>query len=73
PIYVATGNSMRFCTAVRHKDFDIEDKDVEFREVIEVPLLKASLDTAFVGYGRGITLQLVIPENPTLYLKVSIA
>ncbi|GJZ77836.1 hypothetical protein Tco_0642508 [Tanacetum coccineum] len=33
PICVATRNSMRFYTAVRHKDFYIVDKYVEFREV----------------------------------------
>ncbi|GKB91189.1 hypothetical protein Tco_0963461, partial [Tanacetum coccineum] len=49
PICVATRNSMRFCAAVRHKDFYNEDKDVEFREVNEAPLPKAPLDTAFVG------------------------
>ncbi|PWA80065.1 TBP-ASSOCIATED FACTOR 6B [Artemisia annua] len=68
PIYVATGNSLRFRTAGRHKDlFYIEDKDVEFKEVIEAPLPKAPLDTAVFGHWLAIEgVQPAIPENPPL-------
>ncbi|GJZ32473.1 transcription initiation factor TFIID subunit 6-like protein [Tanacetum coccineum] len=68
PIYVATGNFLQFKTAGRHKDlFYIEDKDVEFREVIEAPLPKAPLDTALVGHWLAIEgVQPAIPENPPL-------
>ncbi|KAL7591427.1 hypothetical protein Lser_V15G35592 [Lactuca serriola] len=68
PIYVASGNSLRFKRAARHKDlFYLDDKDVEFREVIEAPLPKAPLDTAVVNHWLAIEgVQPAIPENPPL-------
>lgn len=68
PIYVASGNSLRFKRAARHKDlFYLDEKDVEFREVIEAPLPKAPLDTAVVNHWLAIEgVQPAIPENPPL-------
>ncbi|KAL4554145.1 hypothetical protein LXL04_037299 [Taraxacum kok-saghyz] len=65
PIYVASGDSLRFKRAAMHKDlFYLEDKDVEFREVIDTPLPKASLDTALVNHWLAIEgVQPAIPEN----------
>lgn len=68
PIYVASGDSLRFKRAARHKDlFYVEDKDVEFREVIEAALPKAPLDTAVVNHWLAIEgVQPAIPENAPL-------
>ncbi|KAL6570821.1 Transcription initiation factor TFIID subunit 6 [Orobanche gracilis] len=67
PIYgFASGDPMRFRRAAGHKDlFYIEEKDVEFKEVIEAPLPKAPLDTAVVAHWLAIEgVQPAIPENP---------
>ncbi|KAK6149369.1 hypothetical protein DH2020_016894 [Rehmannia glutinosa] len=67
PIYgFASGDPMRFKRAAGHKDlFYIEEKDVEFKEVIEAPLPKAPLDTAVVAHWLAIEgVQPAIPENP---------
>lgn len=41
PIYVASGNSLRFKRAARHKDlFYLDEKDVEFREVNDMSFLE---------------------------------
>ncbi|KAL6520745.1 Transcription initiation factor TFIID subunit 6 [Orobanche hederae] len=69
PIYgFASGDPMRFRRAAGHKDlFYIEEKDVEFKEVIEAPLPKAPLDTAIVAHWLAIEgVQPAIPENPPL-------
>ncbi|EYU27392.1 hypothetical protein ABFS82_13G163100 [Erythranthe guttata] len=67
PIYgFASGDPLRFKRAAGHKDlFYIEEKDVEFKEVIEAPLPKAPLDTAVVTHWLAIEgVQPAIPENP---------
>ncbi|GJU94824.1 hypothetical protein Tco_1319580 [Tanacetum coccineum] len=68
PIYVATGNSMRFCTAVRHKDFDIEDKDVEFREVIKwLVLFKTVVVTVSLVHNKALSSTTAADANPLAY------
>ncbi|KAL0399168.1 UNVERIFIED_CONTAM: Transcription initiation factor TFIID subunit [Sesamum radiatum] len=67
PIYgFASGDPLRFKRAAGHKDlFYVEDKDVEFKEVIEAPLPKAPLETAVVAHWLAIEgVQPAIPENP---------
>ncbi|KAL3636990.1 Transcription initiation factor TFIID subunit 6 [Castilleja foliolosa] len=67
PIYgFASGDPMRFRRAAGHKDlFYIEEKEVEFKEVIEAPLPRAPLDTAVVAHWLAIEgVQPAIPENP---------
>ncbi|CAL9060898.1 unnamed protein product [Musa banksii] len=66
PIYgFASGNPLRFKRAVGHKDlFYIDDRDVDFKEVIDAPLPKAPLDTAVVAHWLAIEgVQPAIPEN----------
>ncbi|KAK9284593.1 hypothetical protein L1049_023769 [Liquidambar formosana] len=66
PIYgFASGDPLRFKRAVGHKDlFYIDDKDVDFKDVIEAPLPKAPLDTAVVCHWLAIEgVQPAIPEN----------
>ncbi|KAJ4972440.1 hypothetical protein NE237_005614 [Protea cynaroides] len=66
PIYgFASGDPLRFKRAVGHKDlFYIDDKDVEFKDVIEAPLPKAPLETAVVAHWLAIEgVQPAIPEN----------
>lgn len=67
PVYgFASGDPLRFKRAAGHKDlFYIEDKDVEFKEVIDAPLPKAPLDTEVVAHWLAIEgVQPAIPENP---------
>ncbi|KAJ8556010.1 hypothetical protein K7X08_022768 [Anisodus acutangulus] len=67
PIYgFASGDPLRFRRAAGHKDlFYIEEKDVEFKDVIEAPLPKALLDTAVVTHWLAVEgVQPAIPENP---------
>ncbi|XP_059666466.1 transcription initiation factor TFIID subunit 6-like [Cornus florida] len=66
PIYgLASGDPLRFRRAAGQKDlFYIDDKDVEFRDVIDSPLPKAPLDTAVVAHWLAIEgVQPAIPEN----------
>ncbi|KAM7492744.1 hypothetical protein LguiA_035665 [Lonicera macranthoides] len=66
PIYgFASGDPLRFKRAAGHKDlFYINDKDVEFKDVIETPLSKTPLDTAVVAHWLAIEgVQPAIPEN----------
>ncbi|KAG7957745.1 hypothetical protein I3843_11G190500 [Carya illinoinensis] len=66
PIYGFTpGDPLRFKRAVGHKDlFYIDDKDVEFKDVIEAPLPKAPLDTSVTVHWLAIEgVQPAIPEN----------
>lgn len=66
PIYgFASGDPLRFKKAVGQKDlFYIDDKDVEFKDVIEAPLPKAPLDTAIIAHWLAIEgVQPAIPEN----------
>nr|GMC49827.1 transcription initiation factor TFIID subunit 6-like [Ipomoea batatas] len=67
PIYgFASGDPMRFKRAVGHKDlFYIEEKDLDFKDVIEAPLPKAPLDTALVSHWLAVEgVQPSVPENP---------
>ncbi|GAV62413.1 TAF domain-containing protein/DUF1546 domain-containing protein [Cephalotus follicularis] len=66
PIYgFASGGPLQFKKAIGHRDlFYLDDKDVDFREVIEAPLPKAPLDTALVCHWLAIEgIQPAIPEN----------
>ncbi|KAG9449345.1 hypothetical protein H6P81_009310 [Aristolochia fimbriata] len=66
PIYgFASGDPLRFKRAVGQKDlFYIDDRDVEFKDVIEAPLPKAPLDTAVTVHWLAIEgVQPAIPEN----------
>ncbi|GAB4826901.1 hypothetical protein Ancab_033779 [Ancistrocladus abbreviatus] len=69
PIYgFASKDPMRFKRAAGHKDlFYIDDKDLEFKDVIEAPLPRAPLDTALVAHWLAIEgVQPAIPENPSV-------
>ncbi|KAJ6846050.1 transcription initiation factor TFIID subunit 6 [Iris pallida] len=66
PLYgFASGDPLRFKKAVGHKDlFYIDDKEVDFKDVIDAPLPKAPLDTTVVAHWLAIEgVQPVIPEN----------
>lgn len=66
PIYGFTsGDPLRFKRAAGHKDlFYIDEKDVEFKDVIEAPLPKAPLDTSVTAHWLAIeAVQPAIPEN----------
>ncbi|XP_071715749.1 transcription initiation factor TFIID subunit 6-like [Rutidosis leptorrhynchoides] len=69
PIYgFASGDPLRFKRALGHKDlFYIDDKDVDFKDVIEAPLPKAPLDTSLFCHWLAIEgVQPAIPENAPL-------
>ncbi|KAF1881799.1 hypothetical protein Lal_00014550 [Lupinus albus] len=66
PIYGFTSNDpMRFRRAAGHKDlFYVDDKDVDFKDLIEAPLPKAPLDTSVTSHWLAIEgVQPAIPEN----------
>ncbi|KAJ9182595.1 hypothetical protein P3X46_006575 [Hevea brasiliensis] len=66
PVYgFASGDPLRFKRAAGHKDlYYIDDKDVEFKDVIEAPLPKAPLDTSVKVHWLAIEgVQPAIPEN----------
>ncbi|KAL6975647.1 Transcription initiation factor TFIID subunit 6 [Sarracenia purpurea var. burkii] len=66
PIYgFASGDPLRFRRVVGHKDlFYIDDKELDFKDVIEAPLPKAPLDTSIVCHWLAIEgVQPAIPEN----------
>ncbi|KAJ9169995.1 hypothetical protein P3X46_018132 [Hevea brasiliensis] len=69
PIYgFASGGPLQFKRAIGHRDlFYIDDKDVDFKDVIEAPLPKAPLDTSVVCHWLAIEgVQPAIPENAPL-------
>ncbi|WCJ37441.1 Transcription initiation factor TFIID subunit 6 [Euphorbia peplus] len=69
PIYgIAPGGSLQFKRAIGHRDlFYIDDKDIDFKDVIEAPLPKAPLDTSIVCHWLAIDgVQPAIPENAPL-------
>nr|XP_043626308.1 transcription initiation factor TFIID subunit 6-like isoform X2 [Erigeron canadensis] len=69
PLYgFASGDPLRFKRALGHKDlFYIDDKDVDFKEVIEAPLPKAPLDTSLFCHWLAIEgVQPAIPENASI-------
>ncbi|KAK1416648.1 hypothetical protein QVD17_25763 [Tagetes erecta] len=66
PIYgLASGDPLKFKRALGHNDlFYIDDKDVDFKDVIEAPLPKAPLDTSLFCHWLAIEgVQPAIPEN----------
>ncbi|KAL9264394.1 Transcription initiation factor TFIID subunit 6-like protein [Drosera capensis] len=66
PIYgFASGDPLRFKRAVGHTDlFYIDDKEIDFKDVIEAPLPKAPLDTSIMCHWLAIEgIQPAIPEN----------
>lgn len=66
PIYgFASGDQLQFKRVASYKDlFYINEKDVEFKDVIGRPLSKAPLDTAVVAHWLAIEgVQPSIPEN----------
>lgn len=66
PIYgFASGDPLRFKKAVWHKDlFYLDDKEVDFKEIIAAPLPKAPLEPAVVAHWLAIEgVQPAIPEN----------
>ncbi|XP_059661159.1 transcription initiation factor TFIID subunit 6 [Cornus florida] len=74
PIYGFTsGDPLRFRRAVGHKDlFYVDDKDVDFKDVIETPLPKAPLDTSIVCHWLAIEgVQPAIPENAPVEVIVA--
>ncbi|GAB2284724.1 Transcription initiation factor TFIID subunit 6 [Dionaea muscipula] len=69
PIYgFASKDPARLKRAVGHKDlFYIDDKDLEFKDVIEAPLPRAPLDTTVFAHWLAIEgVQPAIPENPPI-------
>ncbi|CAL5080646.1 unnamed protein product [Urochloa decumbens] len=69
PVYgFASGDPLRFKRAVGLKDlFYLDDREVDFKEIIEAPLPKAPLDTAVVAHWLAIEgVQPAIPENPPI-------
>lgn len=69
PIYgFASGDPLRFKRAAGHKDlFYIDDKDVEFKDVIEAPLPRAPLDVSITAHWLAIEgVQPAIPENASV-------
>ncbi|CAM8900819.1 unnamed protein product [Rhodiola kirilowii] len=66
PVYgFASGDSLRFKKAAGCQDlFFVDDRDVEFREVLEAPLPEAPLDTAVTAHWLAIEgVQPAIPQN----------
>ncbi|KDP30842.1 hypothetical protein JCGZ_13785 [Jatropha curcas] len=69
PMYgFASRGPLQFKRAIGHRDlFYIDDKDVDFKDVIEAPLPKAPLDTSIVCHWLAIDgVQPAIPENAPL-------
>ncbi|KAJ6343326.1 hypothetical protein OIU76_005132 [Salix suchowensis] len=69
PIYgFASGGALQFKRAIGHRDlFYVDDKDIDFKDVIEAPLPKAPLDTAVICHWLAIEgVQPAIPENAPL-------
>ncbi|XP_020534496.1 transcription initiation factor TFIID subunit 6 isoform X2 [Jatropha curcas] len=74
PVYgFASGDPLRFKKAAGHKDlYYIDDKDVEFKDVIEAPLPKAPLDTSLTVHWLAIEgVQPAIPENAPVEVAAS--
>lgn len=66
PIYgFASGDPLRFKKAAGHKDlYYVDNKDIEFREVIQTPLSETPLDTSVSAHWLAIEgIQPAIPEN----------
>ncbi|XP_030509672.1 transcription initiation factor TFIID subunit 6 isoform X1 [Cannabis sativa] len=66
PIYgFASGDHLRFKRAAGHKDlFFIDNKDVEFKDVVDAPLPKPPLDVSVSAHWLAIEgIQPAIPEN----------
>lgn len=66
PLYgFASNDPLRFRRALGHADlFYVEDRDLDFKEVIEAPLPRAPLDTSVVAHWLAVEgVQPAIPEN----------
>lgn len=66
PLYgFASGDPLRFRRPVGHSDlFYVEDRDLEFKEIIDAPLPRAPLDTSVVAHWLAVEgVQPAIPEN----------
>jgi transcription initiation factor TFIID subunit 6 len=66
PLYgFASGDPLRFRRALGHSDlFYVEDRDLEFKEIIDAPLPRAPLDTSVVAHWLAVEgVQPAIPEN----------
>ncbi|CAN1221353.1 Transcription initiation factor TFIID subunit 6 [Linum grandiflorum] len=69
PVYGFTSkDSQRFKRVAGHKDlFYVDDKTLEFKDVLEAPLPKPPLQTSLTAHWLAIEgVQPVIPENPPL-------
>ncbi|XP_030542892.1 transcription initiation factor TFIID subunit 6-like isoform X1 [Rhodamnia argentea] len=67
PIYgFASSDALRFKRAAGHNDlFYVDEKDVEFKDIIDAPLPRAPLDTTVSAHWLAIEgVQPAIPENP---------
>ncbi|XP_010522376.1 PREDICTED: transcription initiation factor TFIID subunit 6 [Tarenaya hassleriana] len=69
PIYgFASGGPLHFRRALGHRDlFYVDDREVDFKDVIEAPLPKAPLDTEILCHWLAIEgVQPAVPENAPL-------
>lgn len=67
PIYgFASSDALRFKRAAGHNDlFYVDEKDVEFKDIVDAPLPRAPLDTSVSAHWLAIEgVQPAIPENP---------
>ncbi|XP_039170152.1 transcription initiation factor TFIID subunit 6-like isoform X2 [Eucalyptus grandis] len=67
PIYgFASSDALRFKRAAGHNDlFYVDEKDVEFKDIVDAPLPRAPLDTAVSAHWLAIEgVQPAIPESP---------
>ncbi|BBN03112.1 transcription initiation factor TFIID subunit 6 [Marchantia polymorpha subsp. ruderalis] len=66
PLYgFASGDPLRYRRALGHADlYYIEDRELDFKEIIDVPFPKAPLDTSVVAHWLAVEgVQPAIPEN----------
>ncbi|KAL3698741.1 hypothetical protein R1sor_012817 [Riccia sorocarpa] len=66
PLYgFASGDPLRYRRALGHADlYYIEDREMDFKEIIDVPFPKAPLDTSVVAHWLAVEgVQPAIPEN----------
>jgi transcription initiation factor TFIID subunit 6 len=76
PLYgFASGDPLRFRRALGHSDlFYVEDRDLEFKEIIDAPLPRAPLDTSVVAHWLAVEgVQPAIPENAPIESKCMIS
>eukprot|EP00850_Spirogloea_muscicola_P021168 SM000239S08073 [mRNA] locus=s239:3886:7958:+ [translate_table: standard] len=63
-----SSDSLRFCKALGHSDlYYVDDRDLDFREIVEAPLPRPPLDTSVVAHWLAVEgVQPAIPENSPL-------